>query len=54
MFWKVLGVIVLAWLAIGLISAIVKSVIPLVILGLVVVGALTLYRKANSNTPSRF
>jgi hypothetical protein len=54
MLWKVLGVIVLAWLAIGLISAIVKSVIPLVILGLIILGAVTLYRKANANEPSRF
>ena len=54
MFWKVLAAIVLVWLAIGIISAIVKSIIPLVILGLIVVGAVTVYRKANANTPSRF
>ena len=54
MWWKVLGAIVLVWLAIGIVSAILKSLIPLVILGLVVAGAVVVYKKANSNTPSRF
>ena len=52
MLWKVLGALVLIWIAFAVISAILKSIIPLVILGLVVLGAVTVYRNMQKS-PSR-
>jgi hypothetical protein len=53
MLWKVIGALVLIWLAIAVVSAIVKSIIPLIILGLIVVGAVAVYRNMQKS-PSRF
>ena len=53
MLWKIIGAIVVIWLVLAVASAILKSLIPLVILGLVLLGAVTVYRNMSSKSPSR-
>lgn len=53
MLWKIIGAIVVIWLVFAIASAILKSLIPLVILGLILVGAVTVYRNMSAKSASR-
>lgn len=44
MFWKIIGAVVVIWLALMVASAIIKSLIPLVLIGLVVIGIVTVVK----------
>ncbi|WP_166436392.1 hypothetical protein [Tsukamurella asaccharolytica] len=56
MFWKILGAIVVIWLALMVASAIIKSVIPLAVIALIVIGIVTVVKWLSSGkkTPSTF
>ncbi|GAB3126153.1 hypothetical protein GCM10027289_01520 [Tsukamurella serpentis] len=44
MFWKIIGAVVVIWIALLLLSAIIKSLIPLVLIALVVIGIVTVVK----------
>ncbi|GAA4393124.1 hypothetical protein [Tsukamurella soli] len=44
MFWKIIGVIAALWLAFLIVSVLVKALFPLAILGLVVIGIVTVVK----------
>ncbi len=44
MFWKILGAIVVIWLALMVASAIIKSLFPLAMIALVVIGIVTVVK----------
>ncbi|MFY2789439.1 hypothetical protein [Rhodococcus sp. KRD162] len=49
MIWKVLGFIVLIWIALALLGAIIKGVFWLVVAGAVVLGLVWLYKAISSS-----
>ncbi|MGF0309841.1 hypothetical protein BH93_15050 [Rhodococcoides fascians A25f] len=49
MFWKVLGFIVLVWIALALLGTIIKGVFWLVVAGAIVLGLVWLYKAISSN-----
>ncbi|MEH6793450.1 hypothetical protein [Rhodococcoides navarretei] len=49
MFWKVLGFIVLIWIALALLGSIIKGVFWLVVAGALVLGLVWLYRAISSD-----
>ncbi|MCJ0893366.1 hypothetical protein [Rhodococcus sp. ARC_M5] len=49
MFWKVLGFIVLIWIALALLGSIIKGVFWLVVAGALVLGLVWLYRVISSD-----
>ncbi|OZC43149.1 hypothetical protein CH294_23420 [Rhodococcus sp. 14-2483-1-1] len=49
MFWKVLGFIVLIWIALALLGTIIKGVFWLVVAGAIVLGLVWLYKAISSN-----
>jgi hypothetical protein len=44
MFWKILGVVALVWLALILIGALVKALFPILMISVVVLGLYLLYK----------
>ena len=56
MFWKILGAIVAIWLVLMVASAIIKSLFPLAIIALVIIGIVTVVKWLGSGkkTPSTF
>ncbi|NMD56163.1 MULTISPECIES: hypothetical protein [Tsukamurella] len=56
MFWKILGAIVAIWLVLMVASAIIKSLFPLAIIALVIIGIVTVVKWLSSGkkTPSTF
>ncbi|BDD83045.1 hypothetical protein TPB0596_28080 [Tsukamurella pulmonis] len=56
MFWKILGAIVVLWLALMVASAIIKSLFPLAVIALVVIGIVTVVKWLSSGkkSPSTF
>jgi hypothetical protein len=51
MFWKILGVVALVWLALIVIGALIKALFPILMISVVVFGLFLLY-KAVSGTKS--
>ncbi|OZC66852.1 hypothetical protein CH251_23635 [Rhodococcus sp. 06-462-5] len=49
MFWKVLGFIVLIWIALALLGSIIKGLFWLVVAGAIVLGLVWLYKAISSN-----
>lgn len=49
MFWKILGFIVLIWIALALLGTIIKGVFWLVVAGAIVLGLVWLYKAISSN-----
>lgn len=49
MFWKVLGFIVLIWIALALLGTIIKGVFWLVVAGAIVLGLVWLYKAITSH-----
>ncbi|WP_179275955.1 hypothetical protein [Rhodococcus sp. 06-235-1A] len=49
MFWKVLGFIVLIWIALALLGTIIKGVFWLVVAGAIVLGLVRLYKAISSD-----
>lgn len=48
MFWKILGFIVLVWLALALLGSIIKGLFWLVVAGAIVFGLVWLYKAISS------
>ncbi|WP_019203339.1 hypothetical protein [Tsukamurella sp. 1534] len=44
MFWKIIGAIVLIWIALMVVSAIVKSLLPLALIALVIIGIVSVVK----------
>ena len=49
MFWKVLGFIVLIWIALALLGSIIEGLFWLVVAGAIVLGLVWLYRAISSS-----
>ncbi|MDV7988130.1 MULTISPECIES: hypothetical protein [unclassified Rhodococcus (in: high G+C Gram-positive bacteria)] len=49
MFWKVLGFIVLIWIALALLGSIIKGVFWLVVVGAIVLSLVWLYKAISSD-----
>jgi hypothetical protein len=43
-FWKILGIVVLVWVALMVIGALIKMLIPVVVLGILVGGGYLVYK----------
>ena len=52
MFWKIIGAIVLIWIALMVASAIVKALFPLAVLALVILGIVTVVKWLSSSSKS--
>ncbi|WP_162958314.1 hypothetical protein [Nocardia yunnanensis] len=44
MFWKILGVVVLVWIAFAIIGTLIKALFPLVMVAAVIFGLYVLYK----------
>ncbi|WP_199743018.1 hypothetical protein [Nocardia stercoris] len=55
MFWKILGAVVLVWLALLLVGALIKALFPILMITLVVFGLYTLYKlvSGGNKTPTK-
>ncbi|MDF0531458.1 hypothetical protein P0W64_11915 [Tsukamurella sp. 8F] len=53
MFWKILAAIVVIWLALMILGAIIHHLIPLLVLGLIVVGIVSVVRWFSSADKSK-
>ncbi|RDI64838.1 hypothetical protein [Nocardia pseudobrasiliensis] len=49
MFWKILGVVALAWLALIVVGALVKALFPILMISLVVFGLYLLYKAVSGS-----
>lgn len=49
MLWKIIGVVVLVWIAVAIISAIIKSLFPILVISLAVFGLYALYKAMSGN-----
>lgn len=52
MWWKVLLAVLVVWLAFGLIMALVKGLLYILVIGLVILGAVSVVKWASSNKQS--
>ncbi|BDH57026.1 hypothetical protein [Tsukamurella sp. PLM1] len=52
MFWKILGAIVVIWLALMVVSAVIKWLFPLLMIALVVIGIVTVVKWLGSSKKS--
>lgn len=49
MFWKVIAAIIVIWVALMVVSAIVKSLLPLALIALVIIGIVSVVKWLGSN-----
>ncbi|MCM6774165.1 hypothetical protein NDR87_11840 [Nocardia sp. CDC159] len=49
MFWKILGVVALAWLALIVVGALIKALFPILMISLVVFGLYLLYKAVSGS-----
>ncbi|MFJ4650046.1 hypothetical protein ACIP5Y_02105 [Nocardia sp. NPDC088792] len=52
MLWKIIGVVVLVWIAVAIISAIIKSLFPILVISLAVFGLYALYKAVSGSNKS--
>ncbi|WP_157103871.1 hypothetical protein [Nocardia harenae] len=50
MVWKIIGVVVLAWIAVAIIGALLKGLFPLLVLAVIVGGLYLLYKAVTDNS----
>ncbi|WP_040791181.1 hypothetical protein [Nocardia paucivorans] len=44
MLWKIIGVVVVVWIALAVIGALIKALVPILVIGAVVFGLYLLYK----------
>ncbi|KZM74906.1 hypothetical protein AWN90_23095 [Nocardia terpenica] len=49
MFWKIVGVVALVWLALIVIGALIKALFPILMISVVVFGLFLLYKAVSSS-----
>ncbi|MGV9677498.1 hypothetical protein ACWDSJ_19680 [Nocardia sp. NPDC003482] len=52
MFWKILGVVALVWLALIVVGALIKALFPILMISLVVFGLYLLYKAVSGSNKS--
>ncbi|GAA1017527.1 MULTISPECIES: hypothetical protein [Tsukamurella] len=52
MFWKIIGAIVVIWIALMVASAIIKSLLPLALIALVIIGIVSVVKWLGSGKKS--
>ncbi|MBF6329575.1 hypothetical protein [Nocardia transvalensis] len=52
MFWKILGVVALVWLALIVVGALIKALFPILMISLVVFGLYLLYKALSGSNKS--
>ncbi|WP_405492152.1 hypothetical protein [Nocardia sp. NBC_00511] len=52
MFWKILGIVVLVWIAFAILGALIKSLFPILLVSAVIFGLYLIYKAVSSKDKS--